>query len=73
MARLCGRVCLVNLGKITNASVLLYSIASEIAANKPEVTGPGTFLPAFIDALNELCANPGPRIENLGKISLWEG
>ena len=30
------------------------TIASEIAALRPDVHGPGTFLPAFIDELSKL-------------------
>ena len=30
------------------------AVASEIAALRPEVQGPGTFLPAFIDELSRL-------------------
>jgi hydroxyethylthiazole kinase-like sugar kinase family protein len=57
---------------ISNVSILLYDIASEIAARKEEVRGPGTFLPAFIDALNVLSGDFDPRIQNFGKISIWK-
>ena len=30
------------------------TVASEIAALRPDVQGPGTFLPAFIDELSKL-------------------
>lgn len=33
------------------AGVLLYEIAAEQAAGRPDVKGPGTFVPAFIDEL----------------------
>ncbi|KAL7626842.1 thiamine biosynthetic bifunctional enzyme [Parahypoxylon ruwenzoriense] len=35
----------------TIASLLLYNMSAEFAARKPEVRGPGTFVPAFIDSL----------------------
>jgi thiamine-phosphate diphosphorylase/hydroxyethylthiazole kinase len=31
--------------------VLVLTVASEIVAKRPEVKGPGTFLPALIDGL----------------------
>ncbi|MCJ1316746.1 hypothetical protein MMC15_002067 [Xylographa vitiligo] len=36
------------------AGVLMFEIAAEDAAKRPEVNGPGTFVPAFIDALNTI-------------------
>ncbi len=33
------------------AAILHFEIAAEIAASRPEVRGPGTFVPAFLDAL----------------------
>lgn len=35
----------------TIAAILLYSIAAELAAERADVKGPGTFVPAFIDEL----------------------
>lgn len=35
----------------TLAGVLLYNIAAEIAAERADVRGPGTFVPAFLDEL----------------------
>jgi thiamine-phosphate diphosphorylase/hydroxyethylthiazole kinase len=32
-------------------AILMYEIAAERAASRPEVNGPGTFIPAFIDQL----------------------
>lgn len=40
-----------------NRSILLYSIASEYAAEKSEVAGPGSFIPAFLDTLHNLSAS----------------
>ena len=34
------------------AGLLTFEIAAEYAAERPEVKGPGTFVPMFIDALN---------------------
>jgi thiamine-phosphate diphosphorylase/hydroxyethylthiazole kinase len=36
------------------AGILLFEIAAEIAAERPDVQGPGTFVPAFIDTLSQL-------------------
>ncbi|MCJ1478194.1 hypothetical protein MMC13_006870 [Lambiella insularis] len=36
------------------AGLLLFEIAAEQAARQPEVRGPGTFVPAFIDALSRI-------------------
>lgn len=33
------------------AAILHFEIAAEIAASRPEVRGPGTFIPAFLDEL----------------------
>jgi thiamine-phosphate diphosphorylase/hydroxyethylthiazole kinase len=33
------------------AAILHFEIAAELAAERPEVRGPGTFLPAFLDEL----------------------
>ena len=33
------------------AAILHFEIAAEIAASRPEVRGPGTFVPAFLDTL----------------------
>ncbi|CCG82015.1 Thiamine biosynthetic bifunctional enzyme [Taphrina deformans PYCC 5710] len=38
----------------TVSAVLLYGLAAELAAGKDTTRGPGTFVPAFIDALWEL-------------------
>ena len=40
----------------TLAALLLYEIAAEFAAQKSDVHGPGTFVPAFIDSLRDLSA-----------------
>jgi len=34
------------------AGILMFEIAAERASRQPEVKGPGTFVPAFIDALS---------------------
>ena len=39
----------------TLAGMLLFEIASERAATRLEVRGPGTFVPAFIDELHIVC------------------
>jgi len=36
------------------AAMLLFEIAAEVAAERPDVQGPGTFVPAFIDELARL-------------------
>ncbi|MCJ1282291.1 hypothetical protein MMC26_001614 [Xylographa opegraphella] len=36
------------------AGMLLFEIAAEVAAVRPDVKGPGTFIPAFIDALTSI-------------------
>jgi len=36
------------------AGVLMFEIAAERASQRPEVNGPGTFVPAFIDALSHI-------------------
>lgn len=36
------------------AGMLLFEIAAEVAAERPDVQGPGTFVPAFIDELARL-------------------
>ncbi|MCJ1400959.1 hypothetical protein MMC11_004170 [Xylographa trunciseda] len=36
------------------AGILMFEIAAEHAAARPEVNGPGTFVPAFIDVLNTI-------------------
>ena len=36
------------------AGILLFEIAAEAAAQRPDVRGPGTFVPAFIDELARL-------------------
>ena len=36
----------------TLAGVLMFEIAAEQAARRPDVRGPGTFVPAFLDELN---------------------
>ncbi|KAB5558656.1 Hydroxyethylthiazole kinase family-domain-containing protein [Coniochaeta sp. 2T2.1] len=36
------------------AGMLLFEIAAEVAAGRPDVQGPGTFVPAFIDELARL-------------------
>lgn len=33
------------------AGTAMFGVAAEMAAERPEVRGPGTFVPAFIDAL----------------------
>jgi len=38
----------------TIAGISAVAVASEIAASHPDVQGPGTFLPAFIDELSKL-------------------
>jgi thiamine-phosphate diphosphorylase / hydroxyethylthiazole kinase len=38
----------------TLAALLLYEIAAEVAAARPDVRGPGTFVPAFLDELYNL-------------------
>jgi hydroxyethylthiazole kinase-like sugar kinase family protein len=53
-----------------NPRVLLYSIASEMAAAKPEVSGPGTFMSAFVDAIHTLSAGYYQWIEK-GNIKVW--
>ena len=55
---------------LLNLSVLWYSIASGFAAEKPEVSGPGTFLSAFVDEIHRLSAGDYEWIEK-GKLSLW--
>lgn len=41
----------------TLAALLLFEIAAEVAAERPDVKGPGTFVPAFLDELYNLrCA-----------------
>lgn len=35
----------------TISAILQYGIAAELAAERPDVKGPGTFVPAFIDEL----------------------
>ncbi|SEQ50193.1 hydroxyethylthiazole kinase [Piscibacillus halophilus] len=41
-----------NLEEQLDAAVYFYGLAAEYAYQKPEVNGPGTFLPNFIDALS---------------------
>jgi thiamine-phosphate diphosphorylase/hydroxyethylthiazole kinase len=53
-------------------SVLLYSVAAEYAAAKPEVSGPGTFLSAFVDEIAHLSSGDHEWIGK-GKIRLWTG
>lgn len=53
-------------------SVLLYSVAAEVAAAKPEVSGPGTFMSAFVDEIHHLSAGDYEWIEK-GKLTLWHG
>jgi thiamine-phosphate diphosphorylase/hydroxyethylthiazole kinase len=36
------------------AGILLFEIAAEVAAERPDVQGPGTFVPAFVDELARL-------------------
>jgi len=36
------------------AGILMFEIAAERASRQPEVKGPGTFVPAFIDALSSI-------------------
>jgi hydroxyethylthiazole kinase-like sugar kinase family protein len=55
---------------LANPRVLLYSIASEVAVAKPEVSGPGTFMSAFVDAIHHLSAGGYKWIEN-GNIRMW--
>jgi hydroxyethylthiazole kinase-like sugar kinase family protein len=55
---------------LLNLSVLWYTIASEFAAQKPEVSGPGTFLSAFVDEIHRLSVGDYEWIEK-GKVSLW--
>lgn len=38
----------------TIAGILLFEIAAELAAQSPAVHGPGSFVPAFLDALYQL-------------------
>lgn len=38
----------------TAAGLLLYTLAAERAASLPDVRGPGTFVPAFIDAIYQI-------------------
>jgi thiamine-phosphate diphosphorylase / hydroxyethylthiazole kinase len=52
--------------------VLLYSVAAEVAAAKPEVSGPGTFMSAFVDEIHHLSAGDYEWIEK-GKLTLWHG
>ena len=57
---------------VANFRVLLYSVAAEVAAAKPEVSGPGTFMTAFVDEIHRLSAGDYKWIEK-GKLSLWHG
>lgn len=41
------------------AGILTFEIAAEHAAARPEVNGPGTFLPAFIDCLSTIANQAG--------------
>jgi hydroxyethylthiazole kinase-like sugar kinase family protein len=52
-------------------SVTLYSVAAEFAAAKPEVSGPGTFLSAFVDELHHLSAGDYDWIDK-GNIRTWK-
>ena len=45
------------------------AVASEIAALRPDVQGPGTFLPAFIDELSKLTPEILSEKVNVGIIS----
>jgi hydroxyethylthiazole kinase-like sugar kinase family protein len=56
--------------KIPNLRILLYSIASEYAAEKPGVAGPGSFIPAFLDTLSALTAGDTSWIDR-ANITLW--
>lgn len=48
----------------TLAALLVFEIAAEIAAERRDVKGPGTFVPAFLDELYAIRNNPkGPWIE----------
>jgi thiamine-phosphate diphosphorylase/hydroxyethylthiazole kinase len=38
----------------TIAGLLHYEIAAELAAQRPDVKGPGTFVPALIDELDNI-------------------
>jgi hydroxyethylthiazole kinase-like sugar kinase family protein len=49
----------------------LYSIASEYAAEKPGVAGPGSFIPAFLDTLNTLTAGDTSWIDR-ANVTLWK-
>ena len=39
------------------SGILMFEIAGEHAANRPEVKGPGTFVPAFLDALDNIATH----------------
>ena len=43
------------------AGILMYEIASERAAEREDVKGPGTFVPAFLDELNVIAKQAGMR------------
>jgi len=53
-------------------AVLWYTIASEIAASSPLVSGPGTFLSAFVDEMLRLSTGDCEWISK-GQLSLWKG
>ncbi|KAI1122704.1 Hydroxyethylthiazole kinase family-domain-containing protein [Nemania abortiva] len=60
----------------TIAGLLYYNIAAEMAAMRPDVNGPGTFVPAFLDELYSLrgCLAEGdagwPLIPRLGILDI---
>ena len=49
----------------TIAGILHFEIAAEIAAEREDVQGPGTFVPAFIDELHNI------RIETMRRELSW--
>ena|SRR5271155_4355099 len=55
-----------------NVRVLWYTIASEIAASGPLVSGPGTFLSAFVDEMHRLSSDDYEWISK-GRLSPWKG
>ena len=55
---------------LLNLGVLWYSIASEFAVEKPEMSGPGTFLSGFVDEIHRLSTGDYEWLEK-EKLSLW--
>lgn len=58
--------------EIPNLRILLYSIASEYAAEKAGVAGPGSFIPAFLDTLNTLTKDDDTGWIERANITLWK-